>query len=162
MVNGSSSNVSVLLNQSTNLSGVQQTKLTVTAVNDAPTGAVTISGTAIQGQTLTAANTLADLDGLGTINYQWNANGTAIGGATGGAFTLTEAQVGKNIAVTASYTDGHGSPEAVTSAAIGPVANVNDAPAGAVTINGTAIRGATLTATNTLADADGLGVIGYQ
>jgi hypothetical protein len=37
----------------------------VSAVNDAPTGTVTISGTATQGQTLTASHTLADIDGLG-------------------------------------------------------------------------------------------------
>ncbi|MBK7003297.1 MAG: hypothetical protein IPH35_26275 [Rhodoferax sp.] len=35
------------------------------AVNDAPSGTVTITGTAAQNQTLTASNTLADVDGLG-------------------------------------------------------------------------------------------------
>ncbi len=40
-----------------------------TAVNDAPTGAVTISGTAQEGEILTAANELADLDGRGLISY---------------------------------------------------------------------------------------------
>ncbi|MHC5192279.1 calcium-binding protein [Pseudomonas frederiksbergensis] len=39
---------------------------------------------------------------------------------------------------------------------------VNDAPTGSVVISGTTVVGQTLTATNTLADADGLGVIGYQ
>ena len=34
-------------------------------VNDSPTGSVTISGTATEDQVLTAANTLADEDGLG-------------------------------------------------------------------------------------------------
>ena len=58
----------------------------VANLNDAPTGAVTISGTATQNQTLTAANTLADADGLGSIAYQWqsSADGTtwsAISGA---------------------------------------------------------------------------------
>ena len=37
-----------------------------------PTGSVTISGTARQGETLTASNTLADADGLGTITYTWS------------------------------------------------------------------------------------------
>ena len=45
--------------------------VTVTNVNDAPTGAVTITGTATEGQVLTAdLSTLADPDGLGAITYQ--------------------------------------------------------------------------------------------
>ena len=136
--------------------------LAISNVNEAPTGSVAISGSARQGETLTAANTLVDDDGLGTITYQWKANGTAIGGATGSTLTLTEAQVGKAITVTASYTDGHGTAEAITSTATSAVANVNDAPTGGVTISGTATQGQTLTASNTLADADGLGTIAYQ
>jgi len=135
---------------------------TVVNVNDTPTGTVSISGTATQGQTLTASNTLADADGLGTIAYQWNANGTTINGATGTSFTLTEAQVGKLITVIATYTDGHSTPESVTSAATAAVANVNDAPAGTVSISGTATQGQQLTASNSLADIDGLGTIAYQ
>lgn len=38
----------------------------------------------------------------------------------------------------------------------------NSAPVGAVTINGNAMQGQILTATNNLADADGLGLISYQ
>ena len=90
---------------------------TGTAVNDLPTGAVTITGTAKQGQTLTAANTLADVDGLGTITYQWKAAGVAISGATTSTFVLTTAQIGKAITVSASYTDGKGTAERVTSSA---------------------------------------------
>ena len=131
----------------------------VANVNDAPTGSVTISGTATQGQTLTASNTLADTDGLGAITYTWKADGTTVG--TGTTYLLTEAEVGKVITVVASYTDGHGTAESVTSAATSAVANVNDAPTGSVTISGTATQGQTLTAANTLADADGLGAITY-
>ena len=134
----------------------------VANVNDAPTGTVTISGTPTQGQILTASNTLADLDGLGTISYQWRAAGTNISGATGASYVLTEAEVGKLITVVASYTDGHGTAESVTSSATAAVANVNDAPTGSVTISGTPTQGQTLTASNTLADLDGLGTISYQ
>jgi hypothetical protein len=95
---------------------------TGTAVNDLPTGSVTIAGTAKQGQTLTAANTLADVDGLGTIGYQWKAAGVAISGATTSTFVLTSAQVGKAITVTARYTDGKGTAESVTSSATPAVA----------------------------------------
>ena len=44
----------------------------VANVNDDPTGSVTISGTATQGETLTASNDLADADGLETITYSWS------------------------------------------------------------------------------------------
>ena len=62
----------------------------VTNVNDAPTGSVTISGTASKGQVLTASNTLADADGLGAISYQWQRDGANIAGATGTTYTLGE------------------------------------------------------------------------
>ncbi len=130
--------------------------------NNAPAGAVTISGTAIQGAQLTATNNLADADGLGPITYQWYAAGTAIAGATASTLTLAEAQVGKAITVKANYTDLLGNAESVSSGSTAAVLNLNDFPTGAVTISGTASTGQTLTASNTLADADGLGVISYQ
>jgi hypothetical protein len=100
----------------------------VANVNDSPTGGVTISrasgatGSIRQGETLSASNTLADVDGIptsgtGAIAYQWNANGTPIAGATASTFTLTQAQVGAVITVTARYTDLQGWAEGVTSAA---------------------------------------------
>ena len=134
----------------------------VTNVNNAPTGSVTISGTPTEDQVLTASNTLADVDGLGAISYQWYRDGVAIGGATGSTYTLGDADVGTTITVEASYTDGYGTSESVTSAGAGPVANINDAPTGSVTISGTPTEDQTLTASNTLADADGLGAIAYQ
>jgi len=134
----------------------------VYATNNAPTGAVTITGTATQNLELTASNNLADADGLGSISYQWYAAGTAIAGATASTLTLAEAQVGKVITVHANYTDLRGNVESVPSSATGAVANVNDAPTGTVTITGTASTGQTLTAGNTLVDADGVGAIAYQ
>jgi Ca2+-binding RTX toxin-like protein len=111
---------------------------TGTAVNDAPTGSVTITGTPTQGQTLTAASTLADVDGLGTIAYQWKAAGVVISGATASTFVLTSAQVGKAITVSASYTDGKGTAETKTSIATAAVAVPPiTGTAGADTINGT-------------------------
>jgi uncharacterized delta-60 repeat protein len=144
------------------LSVTGNSTVNITPVNDAPTGRVTISGTAAEGQTLTASHTLADADGLGTVSYQWLADGSAISGATDATLVLDQAQVGQTIAVQASYTDGQGTAESVTSAATSAVANVNDAPTGRVTISGTAAEGQTLTASHTLADADGLGTVSYQ
>ncbi|MDF2464005.1 MAG: tandem-95 repeat protein [Ramlibacter sp.] len=134
----------------------------VSSINDAPTGSVTISGTATQGQTLTASNTLADGDGLGAITYQWQADGVDIGGATASTLLLGQAQVGKVITVLANYTDAGGAAESVASGATAAVVNINDAPTGSVTISGTTTEGQTLTASNTLADPDGLGAITYQ
>jgi uncharacterized delta-60 repeat protein len=144
----------------------------VANVNDLPTGGVTIAGTASQGQALIASNTLADIDGiptagLGAIKYQWKAGDVAISGATSSTYTLTQAEVGKAITVTASYTDLHGTAEIKTSTATAAVANVNDLPAGGITITGTATQGQTLTVINKLVDLDGIpssggGAISYQ
>jgi Ca2+-binding RTX toxin-like protein len=134
----------------------------VANVNDAPTGSVTISGPAVQNQTLTAADTLSDADGMGAVSYQWLANGAAIVGANSSSLGLSQALVGKAISVKASYTDMMGSAESVTSTATALVANVNDAPTGSVTISGTAVQNQTLTAANTLADPDGMGAVSYQ
>jgi hypothetical protein len=95
---------------------------TIANVNDAPTGAVSISSSSSQRHFLSASNTLADVDGIpgsgaGAITYQWRANGAPIGGATGSTFTLTPAQIGKAVTVTASYTDLGGTAESVTSPA---------------------------------------------
>jgi len=134
--------------------------ITVNAVNDLPTGSVTLTGTAKQGETLTATSTLADADGLGTLSYQWQANSLNVG--TGSTYTLSQADVGKTITLTASYTDLHGTYESKTSTATSAELNVNDLPTGSVSITGTAKQGETLTATSTLADADGLGTLSYQ
>ena len=93
-------------------------QLTGGVANNAPTGTVTISGTATQGQTLTATNNLADADGLGAITYQWQSNGANITGATNNTYLLTQTEIGKAISVIASYTDLHGTAEAVTSSSV--------------------------------------------
>lgn len=135
------------------------------AINHAPTGSVTISGTAAQGSTLRARSTLADEDGLGTLNYQWLANGAVINGATASSFTLTSAQVGKTISVKVGYTDNKGVVESaissVTSSVIVPQVT-NSTPSGSVTIAGAASQGQILTASNTLSDDDGMGAVRYQ
>ncbi len=95
--------------------------LYLSSSNQPPTGGVTISGTATQGQTLTAAHTLADADGLGTIGYQWQADGVTIAGAVGSTLLLGAAQTNKVITVQASYTDGHGTVEHVSSSATAAV-----------------------------------------
>jgi len=71
--------------------------------------------------------------------------------------------VGKTISVEASYTDGYGTVETVSSSSTAAVLNVNRLPTGSVDISGLAQQGQTLTVSHTLSDADGLGAgIGYQ
>jgi uncharacterized delta-60 repeat protein len=137
-------------------------KVLALSVNAPPTGSVTISGVATQGRVLNAANTLADLDGIGSVSYQWQLAGVNIVGATASSFTLTQAEVGKIISVKASYTDGLGATESVLSTATSAIGNVNDVPTGKVLIAGTAILGEILTVSTTLADLDGMGTISYQ
>ena len=135
----------------------------VANVNDAPTGSVTLDRHAHAGP---------DPDGRQhpgrprrAGRHQLPVEGRRRGhrGATASTLVLAQAQVGKAITVTASYTDGHGTAESVTSSASAAVANVNDVPTGSVTLTrNTATQGQTLTAANTLADIDGLGAISYQ
>ncbi|MCY3689993.1 MAG: fibronectin type III domain-containing protein, partial [Gammaproteobacteria bacterium] len=130
----------------------------VTAVNDAPAGLPTITGTASRGQTLTADTSgISDADGLGTFAYQWKRGGTDIAGETASTYTVALADVGSTLAVTVSWTDQDGTAESLTSAATAEVTNVNTAPTGRPTITGTPEQGQTLTANRgDLADADGL------
>jgi outer membrane lipopolysaccharide assembly protein LptE/RlpB len=75
---------------------------------------------------------------------------------------LTQAQVDKLITLQASYNDGYGKAELVTSAATAAVANTNDAPTGQLTISGNTAQGETLVAQASLADVDGLGSYSFS
>ena len=149
--------------QGTNESVSSAATAPVANTNDPPTGSVTISGTPTEDQILTASNTLADLDGLGPISYQWQRDTVDITGATSGTYTLADADVGATITVVARYTDGGGTPESVSSSGVGPIINVNDAPVGVPAITGTITEDQILTAdTSGISDADGLGTFSYQ
>ncbi|MEL6546639.1 MAG: hypothetical protein AAFQ82_18580, partial [Myxococcota bacterium] len=116
------------------------------------TGRVTISGTTMVGETLTA--TVNDENGVsGMITYQWAAGGTDISGATDQTYVLTLAEVGETITVTASYTDDDGFSETITSTSTSSVEGIPNV-VGMVTIAGIPTVGETLTAT--LSDDNGL------
>ena len=134
---------------------------------DSPTeGILSITGQAKEGKVLTVQEALYDEDGMGNapVSLQWFTQDGAIANQTGKTLVLTQALVGKQISVKASYTDGHGNSASFTSNVTSEVANVNDAPTGNVTIKGTAKQGQVLTASNTLQDLDGMGSapISYQ
>jgi hypothetical protein len=137
---------------------------TVTNINDAPGGVPVITGAATEDQTLAAETSgISDADGLGVFSYHWLRNGGAIPGGTGSTYTLVNADVSSQISVQVGYTDGHGTPETLTSSPVIPVANINSIPVGVPAITGAAIEDRTLTAdVSGISDADGLGVFSYQ
>ncbi|MDP2579341.1 hypothetical protein Q8W37_05310 [Shimia thalassica] len=134
----------------------------VSNINDAPTGAAAIVGTATEDETLTAVSTIEDEDGLGDLSYQWLRNGQDITDATNANYTLGQDDVGAVISVRISYTDQHGTEEAVTSTATEAVRNVNDAPTGTVTVTDVSPEDNVLSVSHDLADEDGLGSFTYQ
>ncbi|MDA8944545.1 tandem-95 repeat protein [Porticoccaceae bacterium] len=97
-------------------SEVVTVSITITPVNDAPSGEVTISGIVAEGQTLTAKHKLTDADGLGTVSFQWRADNQNIAGADQSTYQLTQADINKVISVIASYTDDGETLESVSSA----------------------------------------------
>ncbi|PHO03711.1 hypothetical protein CSC82_12745 [Rhodobacteraceae bacterium 4F10] len=104
--------------QGTTETVVSPTTSAVSNVNDAPQGQVLVTGTALQGETLTAETSgISDLDGLGTFRFQWQRDGAGISGATDGTYTLTQADAGSQIRVVVTYTDGQGTQERLTSTA---------------------------------------------
>lgn len=146
-----------------NFTEVPSDAVVVIDADDAYTGGVSISGTAEEDQTLTATNDLADVDGAIVIeSYQWKADGASIAGATSDTLLLGQEQVGAAITVDVTFNDGVFGSQTATSAGTTAVANVNDAPQGSVTFSGAAAPGNDLTASNTLSDEDGMGMVSYE
>ena len=88
--------------------------------NNPATGALTITGPAQVGETLTADTSgISDADGLvnATFSYQWLADDAEISGATGSSYTLADADEGKAVKVRVSFTDDAGNAETLTSTA---------------------------------------------
>jgi hypothetical protein len=92
-------------------------------VNDPHTGNVWIEGDTVQGAILVVANDLADLDGFipEALTYAWFADNQIIPSATGTELALTTNEVGHQISVQASYTDGHGTSEVATAILVGVI-----------------------------------------
>jgi hypothetical protein len=145
---------------------------TVVDINDPPTGpGLRIEGDAVQGEVLGINR--ADIDDIDSPEgipdsawrWQWFAGGQPIAGATGPELVLTQAQVGKAITVQGTYTDAQGHSNTLNSVApTASVADVNDEPAGSLTIKlrdaqGQAVdgvweQGKTLTLVDTVQDLD--------
>ena len=99
--------------------------------NTQATGQPTIGGTAQVGQTLTAdVTSIADEDGLDTaaFTYQWLRGDAEIAGANGETYTLVEADAGRTVKVTVSFTDEAGHAESLTSDPTGEVEAAETVP----------------------------------
>ncbi|HEY0475286.1 MAG TPA: peroxidase family protein [Kribbella sp.] len=141
----------------------QLVEVTNIPTNGPPTGTVTLSSTTpIENQQLTATRAFNDPDGVNaaTIVFTWQAElagvWTPVG--NGATFTPSDNVVGAPLRVVATFNDGDGVLESVTSATTANVANVNDAPTGVpVVLDLTPQEGVAINATTALiADADGL------
>jgi hypothetical protein len=89
--------------------------LTVLDVEDRPQGWIEVVPAQTSPFLFHAGNNLRDEDGMGTVSYQWKVDGVAVPGATGTDFTATADQMDRHIEVVASWTDGRGHAESVSS-----------------------------------------------
>ena len=132
----------------------------ITVTNAPPTGAPTISGDLVEDEELTVTantNIINDANGFEILSegappeftYQWNRrNGTTdtpISGETDSTYTLTMDDIGEQITVTASFTDGGGRQESRTSIATAAVRAANEPPMASAGSNQTVNEGATVT-----------------
>jgi len=81
------------------------------------TGSVTITGTAKVGEQLTA--NISNLDGTGTVTYQWRRGNTTVGGNTS-TYMLVTADAGSTITVTVTRAGYTGSRTSAPTAVIAP------------------------------------------
>ena len=138
------------------------------AQNSPATGAPTITGTAQEGETLTADTSgITDADGLSgtTFSYQWVANDgnsdTDITGATGSTYSLAASDDGKALKVRVAFTDDAGFDETLTSAPTAAVAAAepDEPPAQPQGLTGTVAYDAV---SLTWDDPDDATITGYQ
>ena len=128
----------------------------VANVNDAGSGLILASDGDVadpdEGDTLSVSGTLVDEDGVtnSTVTYLWST------GATSSTIALGQSDVGTTVSVDLTYTDDQGESNTISLAAVSNVDNVNAPPTGTVTISGTAEEGKVLSASNNLADEDGV------
>src|ERR1035437_7716813 len=88
------------------------------------------------------------------VTYPWSVAGQPVQTSTSNSYTPTEADEGKHLTVTASFSDAAGNPESGTSAASTAVAE-SPTETLSVVINGSPVEGAAITATVTDSNAIG-------
>ncbi|MDO6482739.1 hypothetical protein [Shimia thalassica] len=80
-------------------------------------GGVEVSGTPVEGSLLTAVSSIVNENASGSLSYQWMRGTDDISGATSATYRLREADIGSNVSVRVSYTDGLNAVESLTSTA---------------------------------------------
>jgi hypothetical protein len=128
----------------------------VTAVNNGngTLSAITGNGVFQEGVTLSAGTVTGDPDGNGsTTGYQWYFNDAILTGATSASYTTSATGTG-NYKVAVTYRDGQSNSTTLTSANQA-VAKIDNGQ-GILTISGTTVVGATLTASSISGDPEGL------
>lgn len=120
-----------------------------------------VTGATTQDATLTVTlegDTTLFGDTPTAVSYQWLRDDSAINGATSQDYVLTQADTEARISARVTY-DG----TTLISTPTQAITNLNDAPVGAIVVNGAAIEDQTLTAsTADISDADGLGSFSYS
>jgi hypothetical protein len=102
--------------------------------NTAATGALTLTSQVTQGDTLTIdTSAIADVDGLGTLNYQWERSKggitwTSIANASEKSYTLAPADAASKVRVVVSFIDGKGNAESIKSTVTDNVVGGNVSP----------------------------------
>src|SRR5262249_23246703 len=140
----------------TSSGGSADSAATSAVIDISPTLATpVISGTAREGQTLTATAAVAN-DSDATVSYQWQANHGSgfvnIAGATNLSYVVQEADEGGTLRIVATSTDTDGSGTSATSTATSAVIDISPTLTTPV-ISGTAQQGQNLTATAAVADS---------
>lgn len=131
-------------------------------VDSLPTGSVVITGITTVFETITAdTSSLADANALGSLHYEWFADGTAIG-TDSPTYTLQHDDRKKRVTCKVSYLDGDEYTDSIISAPTALIRDYNHLPIGDVTIATVATVSTTLVATNTITDENGLGALHYQ
>ncbi len=146
------------------LSGAATEAVLSSTPNTAASGAPVISGAARVGEALTADSSgVADADGLdnATFSYQWLADGAEIAGATGSSYTPADADEGKAIKVSVSFTDDAGNQETLSSVATDAVSVAEPAEPPPAPANLTATVNADGTVTLSWEAPDDDSVAGY-
>ncbi|MCL2042185.1 MAG: C25 family cysteine peptidase [Bacteroidales bacterium] len=95
---------------------------TITVTKATLGGTVTVSGSTVFGQTLTAVTSALTsspvIPALGTLSYQWQRGTTNISGATSATYTLVQADIGNTIRVVVSAANCTGSATSANTATV--------------------------------------------
>lgn len=106
-------------------------------------GAITlsgISGSAPQvGETLSAAVSDPDGNPTGTVSYTWSVGGTTVADNNTATYKVKDADKGKKIKVTASYTDGANKQDTASSSETAQVTGPNNPPQVVFKVNGVVV-----------------------